>query len=175
MTCLFDSKACHCWGKLECGSLFRAWVNFLNAVYFNAGYSIKTFAYLDMKLTDSNFKRCKYACIYTFLSFFLSFFFLHPFYALCSGSLHLSLRRFPNFPKPILGLLVVCMWTFVYMYLYELWGNKAGAAVRAVACHKNNLYLNPLQKQHHTLLYLGCSLQLVLKLNNKANNLCTDR
>ena len=26
-----------------------------------------------------------------------------------------------------------------FVCLFGLWGNKAGAAVRAVACHKNNL------------------------------------
>ena len=63
----------------------RAWINFLNVVCFNAGCSIKTFAYLDMKLTDSNFKRCKYAYTHFFFLFsFFCFFFFHLFYALCS-------------------------------------------------------------------------------------------
>ena len=56
----------------------RAWVNFLNVVCFYAGCSLKTFAYLDMKLTDSNFKRCKYAYTNFFLSLFLFCTFFMP-------------------------------------------------------------------------------------------------
>ena len=79
-------------------------------VYFYAGCSLKTFAYLDMKLTDSNFKRCKYAYTNFFLSLFLFCTFFMPCVAVHFIWVLKRFPNFPNFPKPILGFLVV--WTF---------------------------------------------------------------